>query len=371
MLTSRRRIFGHRVIRLWVEDSPDCGAGGITIRAFDEAGGGAGHLFVSDEDLRAAYSHFARGRIGGIAADIPGASAFVAPQHREAPRAAPTEAELTHELVTSLLDAVCFEENGFRDEWSIHLPGFGPRTRAEVLGQGLGPALRLAPGPGAPLVTLGRHVGEGERGKLPEEFHRPRPRRPLSHRLAKRPLESRLRALLPRDSAPAAAMAMPDIHPLSPHEAQPMKYSSAPLSSRRCREDTVVVEADITSRPSSPRRWAAQSRPSSASGCYRRPWRPAKSRGECFGKPGLLLLSSETGQSDQPWGNASSRSCSPSARTHYPQRSGSGPWPGRHVAPWLEDWMSTSDVLGQELLSSASQDGQAVPYGKSQDDESQ
>jgi len=154
VLQARRRKFGGRKFLLWAEDVPErCE---VALWSHDEGTGARGCLLLRDEELREAYLHFAQCRVEGIVSDLGlgpdgdtmevqpplSTESIFWPSNRSEP--------LVVDLLTRLLDAVYFEVNAFGDEWSMRLPGLGPRPRGELSGQGMGPVLQLAVGMDAP-----------------------------------------------------------------------------------------------------------------------------------------------------------------------------------------------------------------------------
>jgi len=265
-----------------VEDAPE--KGGIVIRALDEAYGGTGRLDISDAELRRAYHHFAQATLGGLSADVD--LPHTSQTHMNFMHDSFLEVALTQELVSSLLDAVHFEVNGFGDEWFLHLPGFGRKTRAEVLGHDLGPSICVAAGPGGPLLS-----SESRPGRPVSRQGAPRP---LSSRLAKKqPLEARLRTL----------------------ETEP----------RDIRRDP---------RRGLAQRLGAEQQASRAHGCSssnlsaKKPWLPTRSN-EYFSQASTLSAPVGDDRSGQ------SRSPSPSSRWSRQQLYGSGHLPS-HVLPYFE-----------------------------------
>lgn len=149
VLMARRRKFGGRTFLLWAEDAAENSM--VMLHALDEATGARGNLSVHDDDLREVYSHFAQSWVSGLSADLglcqgSGNNLIMQPSVADNDMLWPSTVSepLLNELVTRLLDAVYFEANSFGDEWSIRLPGLGPRSRGERSGRGMGPALRLA-----------------------------------------------------------------------------------------------------------------------------------------------------------------------------------------------------------------------------------
>lgn len=277
VLVCRRRVFANRVVRLWVQDEPE--RLGIQICARDEAFGGSGQLFISDENLRHAYRHFSRGRLGGFGADMAGQSCSV----QAYPPICMTplmEVALTEELVASLLDAVCFEVNSFGDEWFIYLPGFG-KARAEVP---QGPAMRVASqSSGIPRrrpqsAEAGRNRGLGGRFQRRWSDSGQWAQTPLGSRLRSstnsayqcagpmtgqfgdpsRPLGNRLRSMT-GSTLPGEPLTVYDDKPSEPSHASPERDPE-------WRPESWQTPRSRPSRPSS-------ARPSSA-GTAGRPWIP-------------------------------------------------------------------------------------------------
>lgn len=164
VLQARRRAFGGRSFLLWAEDAHE--RGGVLLRACDEATGARGSLVVRDADLRKVFPHFAEVRLGGVIVELGLRPEGTLPAGLGVYWPSATAEALVGELLARLLDAVYFEVSPLGDEWSMRLPGVGPQPRAEVLGEGGGPALQLAigvggrPGP-APVP------GQGGAGPLP------------------------------------------------------------------------------------------------------------------------------------------------------------------------------------------------------------
>lgn len=314
MLVCRRRIFANRVIRLWVEDSPELW--GINICAHDEAFGGSGRLFLSDEQLRHAFRHFARGRLGGFGADLAMQGCSVQ-EHPPICVSHLMEVALTEELVASLLDAVCFEVNGLGDEWFIYLPGFG-KARAEVP---QGPALRVA---SATSSGIGRRRPQSAGRSLPG---RPQsaggvrqgggcPTRWMQAQGPPPPLGNRLTSLMDQERARGH-------HPLG----EPITGEDDPSEASRHTEDWHGCDLQGPSRPSS---------------AGRRPWIPP-------GVPKCLepapLLSNPTPSPERRSPRRAVRGRD--GRAVGMSRSKLGNWPGRHMAPAVGGWMS--EVAGDDF----------------------
>jgi len=147
-LALRRRIFNGRSFLLWVEDSSEQLS--ATIFACDEVSGYSGCLRLEDADLRVAFAHYMSGRQG-----IASALGFC---HRAE---WPLEPEpQVGGFLQDLLDTVYFEAGSFGHDWEIRLPGLGPRTRKEELGEGFGPEIGIAAAPGrAPRVEAAISAG--------------------------------------------------------------------------------------------------------------------------------------------------------------------------------------------------------------------
>eukprot|EP00747_Dinoflagellata_sp_TGD_P166898 gnl/TRDRNA2_/TRDRNA2_190429_c0_seq1.p1 gnl/TRDRNA2_/TRDRNA2_190429_c0~~gnl/TRDRNA2_/TRDRNA2_190429_c0_seq1.p1 ORF type:complete len:603 (-),score=97.94 gnl/TRDRNA2_/TRDRNA2_190429_c0_seq1:42-1850(-) len=200
VMAMRRRIFNSRSITLWVEDEPYLGC--AVIRAVDEATGAHAFLEIGDEELQDAFRRFVHGQQGGLVASM-GLSKNCP---LDIPMPEQTDTMLGR-FMDSLLDIVHFEESIFGDEWSIKIPGFFQRSRSEALGENLGPAIELAPGPGE---SPGRYRAGA--GPLPAEHVLPPgeqwhcsphpPEKPQSPRLQKHPLAARLRSLRRPAAAP-------------------------------------------------------------------------------------------------------------------------------------------------------------------------
>jgi len=283
VLVCRRRVFANRVVRLWVQDMPELR--GIQICACDEAYGGFGQLFISDENLQRAYRHFARGRLGGFGADLGPKSIQDYPPICTSHL---MEVALTEELMASLLDSVCFEVNEFGDEWFIYLPGFG-KARAEIP---QGPAMRVAsqssgiprrrphsadvrnshrggrrpPGQGA--YATGAPLGHHHRSMAPGSYDTAGP--------MPRPLGNRLQSMAGGDP-----VTLPG-EPITGYDepSEPSPNQSDWRDSRSALESWTPRQAP-RSRPSSPLRPSSAVRPSSAarsssasSASGKRPWMP-------------------------------------------------------------------------------------------------
>lgn len=271
ILGAKRRNFGSRNFLLWAEDIPQQGA--LTIFACDEVTGGRGSLEIEDKRLREALRHFTRARLYGLKSNFDplwfssaaGSGRLPTPPGNSAlpPLSLEDINALLEELVEVLLDAIYFEVNTFGDEWNITLPGFCPRTRAQALGIGIGPAIRLAPQPGAsPSPTSPMPEGLERRrgaGRLPQstEGLAAHQASPVSQPAGTAPLSRRLRRLLRLGTGQqdvATGAAGEDFTPL-PLAARLMALG--PAGARQA-----VVRQSVPSRSS----WFVQEVPGKATG---------------------------------------------------------------------------------------------------------
>mmetsp|Transcript_124404 Transcript_124404/g.202279 ORF Transcript_124404/g.202279 Transcript_124404/m.202279 type:complete len:642 (+) Transcript_124404:99-2024(+) len=209
-LAWKRRVFGGRSFLLWVEDAGEHNA--AVVYACDEGTGACGNLELPDDVLRPSFWHFVQGSTSGLLSELQLSPASDGrlhslqsiqkpcsprspqkprrmdehPRHRRlrpdrsatqsgrkaaicscddeplGPILSVNHEHLVDDFLLSLLDAVYFEANAFGDEWSIRLPGLGPRSRAETLGEGFGPAIGLATSPGARPTRWPKWLNEEE-----------------------------------------------------------------------------------------------------------------------------------------------------------------------------------------------------------------
>lgn len=145
VLRARRRSFEGRAFLLWLEDVPDRQS--VLLRACHEATGSCGHLELADADLNSAFRRFARSHRDGLLVEL-----GIVGSQGAAGSSARVEL-LVGDFLDSILDTAFFEINSLGDEWSIRLPGLGPPTRADELGEGLGPSICIAPTAGAAPMT--------------------------------------------------------------------------------------------------------------------------------------------------------------------------------------------------------------------------
>jgi len=208
-LAWRHRVFHGRRFLLWVEDRFE--EDSATIFARDEVSACTGCLHLSDAALRVAFGHFISGRQGGLANALGFNLPNKWPEHSDL---------LVGEFLQGMLDTVYFEASPFGDEWEIRLPSLGPSTRSEELGEGFGPEIGIAFGPGRVPRVL--EACGPTPSPPPSAMRRRRPQTagmaytnkhkyPCDEVPGHRPLASRIRSLLASsepsiDSAPSRAL---------------------------------------------------------------------------------------------------------------------------------------------------------------------
>lgn len=239
-------MFHGRIFLLWVEDRFE--EDSATIFAQDEASACTGCLHLSDAALRLAFEHFISGRQHGLANSLGFDLPNRWPEHSDL---------LVGDFLQGMLDTVFFEASPFGDEWSIRLPSLGPSTRSEELGEGFGPEIGIAFGPGrAPHVLEACGRTPSPRASA---MRRQRPQtarmayaneqESSSHELPEhRPLASRIRSLLASsetsvESAPAGILFSRE------HSRQPSADSIGGPSRQPSTESImrVALEASLSS----------------------------------------------------------------------------------------------------------------------------